>query len=59
MEWPLSAWATWHEFSSSTRKWVEKAFVQESEAAGTAGDLLLNEGWAFGPVERPWRYAAY
>jgi hypothetical protein len=27
MEWPLSAWATWHEFSSSTRKWVEKAYI--------------------------------
>jgi hypothetical protein len=59
MEWPPSAWAVWHEFSSSTGRWVKKVFVREGEAAGTAGDLLLNEEWAFRPVQRPWRYAAY
>jgi hypothetical protein len=46
MEWPPSEWATWHEFSSSTRRWEEKVFVREGEAAGTAGELLRND-WRF------------
>jgi hypothetical protein len=58
MEWPPSAWTTWHEFSSSTGRWEEKVFVREGEAAVTHEDLLLNTG-GFHHVEPPCRYAAY
>jgi hypothetical protein len=58
MEWPPSAWATWHEFSSSTGRWAEKVFVREGEAAGMAGDLLISE-WGSHHVEPRCRYAAY
>jgi hypothetical protein len=59
MEWPPSAWTTWHQFASSTGRWEEKVFVREGEAAGTAGDLLLYKNeWGF-RIEPPCRYAAY
>jgi hypothetical protein len=57
LEWPPSAGTTWHEFSSSAARW-EEVLVREGEAAGTAGDLLLNE-WGFHHVEHQCRYAAY
>ncbi|KAG0530857.1 hypothetical protein BDA96_05G223300 [Sorghum bicolor] len=59
-EWPPSAWASWHEFSSATGRWEEKVLLREGEAAaGTAGDLLLyKHRWGF-HVDPPCRYAAY
>jgi hypothetical protein len=58
-QWPLAALA-WQEFSSATRRWEEKVFVRDGEAAGTVGDLvsLLNSlGYQLEPDR--WRYAAY
>ncbi|CAO2142653.1 unnamed protein product [Urochloa humidicola] len=55
-EWPPLQWS-WHEFSSTTSRWVQRVLVREGEAAGTLGDLILRK-WDY--VFHPrWRYAAY
>ncbi|CAN6381993.1 unnamed protein product [Urochloa humidicola] len=58
MEWPPSPW-TWHVFSSRTKRWQERVFVREGEAAGTIADMLrVMETVSYVTVS-PWRYAAY
>jgi len=55
--WPPARWA-WQELTPRTgRRWEEKVFVRDGEAAGTLGDLMLRgDSYIFHP---PWRYAAY
>ncbi|TVU47503.1 hypothetical protein EJB05_07106, partial [Eragrostis curvula] len=57
MEWPPSP-CTLHVFSSSTRRWEERAFVREGDAMGTVERMRLDTGTStyWGPR---WRYGVY
>ncbi|CAD6232661.1 unnamed protein product [Miscanthus lutarioriparius] len=45
LEWPLSP-CILHVFSSRTKKWEERSFVREGEAAGTVADMRLDGSYS-------------
>ncbi|TVU23669.1 hypothetical protein EJB05_26048, partial [Eragrostis curvula] len=57
VEWPPSSW-TWHAFLSKTKRWEERVFVREGEAAGTVAKLKLRH-WKEEQYDTRWRYGTY
>ncbi|TVU23666.1 hypothetical protein EJB05_26045, partial [Eragrostis curvula] len=57
VEWPPSSW-TWHSLSSRTKRWEERVFVREGEAAGTVATLKLRH-WKYDEYDTRWRYGVY
>ncbi|TVU23678.1 hypothetical protein EJB05_26057, partial [Eragrostis curvula] len=42
--WTIARWRSGRcQFSSRTRRWEEKVFVRDGDAAGTVGELLLED----------------